>query len=152
LQWKLFGAFNLLKQISCRLLTDALQAEQLRLVNLIDISDVLHQLLVRKLVYERLAHAFDIHYAARGKMQQPFPQLGRTIGVDAPVVSLTLGAYNHAAALRTMLRKLELAMASWMIFVFDHAHDFRDHITAPLNHHVVADEDAQAVDLILIVE
>src|SRR5690242_17353195 len=68
------------------------------------------------------------------------------------MVSLSLSAHDHPTALRTMLRKLELAFATRVIFVFNHAHDLGDDIAATLNHHIVPNEDAEAVDLILVVE
>ena len=85
-------------------------------------------------------------------MKQPFPQLGRTVGIDAAMVRLSLSPHHHTAALRTMLRELELAIPPRMIFIFHHAHDFGDDIAAALDHYVVADQDAETVDLVLVVK
>ena len=85
-------------------------------------------------------------------MENSLAQFCRAVGVHAAVVGLSGRAHDVAAADGTFFRHLEFACATRMIFVIDHANDFRDHVAAALHFDPIANLHAQALDLVHVVE
>src|SRR5262249_60449867 len=79
-------------------------------------------------------------------------QLRRTVGIHATVVGFALHTHHVAVAHGAALRHMKLLVSARMILVFDHLHDFGNHITATFDHYPVADLYAQTLDLVLAVQ
>ena len=85
-------------------------------------------------------------------MQDGFAQFGGAVGVDAAMIGLAFGADDVASAYRAPFRHVERFVAAGMVFVFDYACDFGDHVAAALDFHPVADLYAQALDFVHVVQ
>ena len=103
-----------------------------------------------QLIHQRVAHAIDVHHAARGEVANALAQLGRTIRIHAAMIGLALGAHHVPAAHRAALRHVKLTMPARL--VFQHLHDFGNYIAAALDQHPVADAHAQPIDLVHVVQ
>ena len=76
--------------------------------------------------------------------------LAGTIGIDAAMVGLALGAHHVPAAYRTALRHVKFACAARLAFI--HLDDLRNHVAAAFDQHPVADPHAQPLDLVHVVQ
>ena len=85
----------------------AVQRHQLLERQIVQIRHALHQAAVHQLIDQRVAHAIDIHHAARSEMQDRFLQPRRAIGVDAAAGRFALFAHHVAAANRARFRHAE---------------------------------------------
>ena len=77
LQRQLLRVFDFVENVLRRLVAHALQAEQIVFGELVDVGDVLHQAAFGELRDQRVAHAVNIHDAARGEVQDGSEQFGR---------------------------------------------------------------------------
>ena len=98
------------------------------------------------------AEAFDVHHGARGEVAQLLFQAGRATGVDAAVIDLALFADEEGVAARAVGGEDDLLGAARVLCVFDHGDDFGDDVAAALDLHEVADADAEAGDLVGVVQ
>ena len=85
-------------------------------------------------------------------MQDGFAKLGRTVGVDATMVSLPFGTNYLPAAYGAVLRHAKGFVTTQVVLVFDHAIDFGDYIAAALDFDPIADFYAQPHDFIHVVK
>ena len=127
----------------------ALEVGKLVARQAVEVGNVADHSLVDELIDQRLPQAVDIHGAPPGEVQQRLLELGRTRRVDAAVGDLAFGAKNFAAAHRAFLGDAEFAPVGRTLHHFDH---LRDHLAGALDEHRVADLDAQALDLVHVVE
>ena len=86
-----------------RLLPHAFELQQLLERQIVNIRHALDQAARDQLVHQHVAHAIDIHDAARGEMRNGFLQPRRAVGIDAAAGRLALFAHDLAAAHRAML-------------------------------------------------
>src|SRR5207302_8726525 len=115
----------------------------------IDVRHAFDETARDELVHERVAEPIDIHHTAGGKMPDRLLQACGAVRVDAAAGGLALFANNIAAADRAMLRHAEWPPG---LALFDHAHNLRDDVAAALDQHFVADFDAEALDLVFVVQ
>ena len=115
----------------------------------IEIGHVAHDAAIHQLIDERLSHAIDIHDAAGGEVEQGLLEAGGTVGIDAAAGGLALLAHHLAAADGAMGGHAERLPVRALGGDADH---FGNDVAGAFDHHLVADLQAEALDLILVVE
>ncbi len=85
-------------------------------------------------------------------MEQALDEARRAVGVDAAVVDFALGLDDLAAADGAVRGEFEFPVAAGVVLVFDDLDDFGDDVAAALDLDVVADEQAEALDFVGVVE
>ena len=118
----------------------------------VKIGDAGDELVLEELRDDRFAEAFDVHDAARGKVEQAAGEARGAVDVDAAVVDFAFGADDFAVAVGAVGGEVELLVAAGMLFVLDDLDDLGDDVAAALDFDVVADEEAEALDLVGVVE
>jgi hypothetical protein len=101
---------------------------------------------------ERFAEPFDVHDAAGSEVKKAAREAGGTVDIDAAVVDFAFGADNFAVAVGAVGGEVELLVPARVLFVFDYLNDFGDDVTTALDFDVVADEEAEALDFVGVVE
>ena len=147
-----FESFDLVENVLRRLLAHAFEREQLVEREGVDVGDGFHQPTIDELVDERVAHALDVHHAARGEVQDALAQLRRAVGVDAAVVGFAFDADDVASAFGAAFGHVKLAVSARVVLVVDNLHDLRNNVAAALDQDVVADLDAEIVDEVHVVQ
>ena len=118
----------------------------------IEVGDALHEAAIEELLDDGFAEAFDVHDLAGGEVEQALDEARGAVGVDAAVVDFAFGLDDFAAADGAVRGELEFPVAAGMILVFDDFDDFGDDVAAALDLDVVADEQAEALDFVGVVE
>ena len=127
----------------------ALERHQLIERQPVDIRHAVHQAAIHQLIHQRVAQAVDIHHAARREMQDGLLQPRRAVDVDAARCGFALFAHDLAAAHGARFRHAEgLAVRALRL----HPHHLGNHIAAALDHHRVADLQAQPLDFVFVVQ
>src|SRR5580704_13049071 len=152
LEGQLLGAFDLIENVLGGFVAHPIERQQVFFGQLVDIGDVLYQLAVGELSDQSVSQAINVHDAARREVQDGLTEFGGAVGVDTPVVSFAFGADDVASADGASFRHVERFVAAGMVFVFDYARDFGNHVAATFHFHPVADFYAEAVDLVHVVE
>ncbi len=128
----------------------ALQVEQVFLCKVIDIGNILDQTFFKQLIDQGLAHAVNVHYAARREMQNRAEKFCGTVSIDAAIIDFTLHSHSFRVAYQARLGRRNILISARMILIhFDH---FRDHVAAPLDANPVADLYAEAFNLVHVVQ
>ena len=86
----LLAALELRQQVLGRLLAHALEADQRRLVEVVEIGEVAHQAALDQLVDQLLAEPLDVHRAARPEEAQRLLDARRAGDVQAAIGDLVL--------------------------------------------------------------
>ncbi len=148
-QRQLAAGGDLVEHVLGGLFAHALELQEVVAGEAIEVGDVLDHAAVGELVDQSVAHALDVHYSARGEVEDGFAQLGRAVGVHAAVVGLALGAHDNTAALGTLL-------GDWNRFfglaVRLDINNFRNDVTAAFYSHGVTDVYSQTVNFIPVVK
>ena len=76
----------------------ALQVDEVREFQVVEIGHVAHQAAIHQLIDESFSHAVDIHHAAGGEVKQGLLEAGGTVGIDAAAGGLALLAHDLALA------------------------------------------------------
>jgi hypothetical protein len=143
------GVLDIAQNVGGRFGAHALQREQLLGGERIQIGHAVGQAAIHQLIHQRLAHAIDIHHAARGEMQNRLLEPRRAVDVDAAAGGLALFAHHRAAANRARFGHAErLAHGALRA----DPHHLGNHVAAALDDHLVADLQAQPLDLVFIVQ
>ncbi len=98
------------------------------------------------------AEAFDVHDAAGGVVEELFGEACGAACVDAAEVDFAFRADDGFTAARAAGGKDDVACAAWVLRVVDNLCDFGDDVAAALDGDEIADADAEAGDLVGIVE
>src|SRR6185312_13717199 len=85
-------------------------------------------------------------------MQNGLAQLGRALLVHAAMIGLAFGAHDMSAANWALVRHVKRLMSARVVFVVNHARDFRNDVAAALNFNPVTDLHAQAFNLVHVVQ
>ena len=85
-------------------------------------------------------------------MEQALAQLCGAVGVDAAVVDFALDADDFAVAFGAMSGEVEGPRSPGMVCVLNDFDYFGDHVAAALDLDPVADEQAEALDEVGVVE
>src|SRR5205807_31876 len=110
------------------------------------------QPLIADLIDQGFSHAFDVHYGARGEVQDAFAQLRRTVGVDATMVGLAFHAHYVAVADRTVRGHVKLFVAARVLLAVDDFNDFGNYVATTLHHDPIANHHSQALDFIMVMQ
>ena len=115
-------------------------------------ATLLYQSALEQLRDQRIAHAVDVHHPARSEVQDALAQLRRAVRIHAAMIGLALGAHDVAAAHRAVFRHVKMLLAARMLLVVEHLHDLGNDVAAALDLHPVADEHAEPLDFIHVVQ
>src|SRR6185312_2309979 len=132
-----------------RLLAHALERHQVVEFQIVKIGNVLYQAFAHQLIHQRFAHPVDVHYAARGPMQDRLPQARWAIDIDAAAGGFALHAHDLAAADWACRWHAERVA---MLAFLHHSHHVRDNIAGALHQHGIADLDAQAFYFVFVMQ
>ena len=118
----------------------------------VEVGDAGDEFVLEEAHHDGFAEAFDVHDAAGGEVEEAAGEAGGAGEVDAAVVGFAFGAVDLAVADRAVFGEVEFFVAARVLGVFDDLDDFGDDVAAALDFDVVADEEAEALDLVGVVE
>ncbi len=177
-----FGALDLVEECPGGLFADAIEAEEVFFLEVVEIGEradedlsaaacrghgfgvgdrllfLAHAFidggggLAEKLRDHGVAEPLDVHDAAGGEVEELFAKARGAVGVDAPPVDLALGADELARALGAVGGEDDLDRAARVLLVGDDLDDLGDDVAAALDLDEVADADAEPGDLVGVVE
>ena len=143
------GVVDVADHVGGALVPHANQLRQVFDLEAVEVRHVLHDSAVHQLIYQGVAHAIDVHDAARREVEDRFLQPRRTIGVDAAASGFSLLAHHLAAADRAFRRHVERLPVRAL---GADAHHLRDHVARTLHHHFIADLQSEPLDFIFVMQ
>ena len=120
-------------------------------VEVVDVGEAPHQALVEEALHGLLAEALDVHRAARGEVAEGLLDLCRAGAIGAAHLHLAGGLHDRRVARRAALRHDEGALRARAL-LRERPHDLRDHVAGPLHDDPVADQEALAGHVLLVVK
>src|SRR5262245_25016120 len=150
-QRRLLRALQLGEEILGGLLSHALQRDEVRLLQVVEIGEVPDEPFLDQLLDQLLAEALDVHCTAGAEEADRLPELRRAREPDAAVGDLALRAHDVGAADRTGRRHPEAPLVPRTPFGHD-LHDVGDDVARALEQDRVPDADVLPLDLVHVVE
>ena len=143
---------NRIEQVGGRFFGHALQPCERRGVEPVKVGRGAHVAAVDQLFDELFAQPFDVHGAARGKVDQRLLALRRAKEAGgAARHGFVLAAHDRRGADRAAFRHDEFRREDRALFG-QYAHHFGDHVARAADHHRVADAHVLAPHFVLIVQ